>query len=71
MLKFEFKGGDNTRFVESSLKKMKKLFYKDKQLKATLQPQFFTKPSKLKHDAKAKRIYIRKKFGDGTLTDKP
>jgi len=63
MIKFEFKGGDNTRFVEASLKKIKKIFYKDKQLKATLSPQYYTKPSKLKHDAKAKRIYIRKKFG--------
>jgi hypothetical protein len=41
------------------MKKLKKIYHKDKNLKSTLFPRFFTKPSKKRHDAISKRNHIR------------
>ena len=64
MIKFVPRHGmDNTRFVESRLKKLKKIYNKDKDLKQTQYRPYHTKKSQKRHDEISKRIYIRKKFG--------
>lgn len=63
MVSFVFHGGDNTRFVQSRLKKMKKIVSKYSQWKQISRKQYHVKKSQRKHDALSKRIHIRKKFG--------
>ena len=56
-------GQNNQAFVQSSVKKLKKIMMKDKQLKTVFRKQYFIKKSKLKHDRNSKRKHIRQKFG--------